>query len=300
MPLKCCVPKCSSNYKSSGCNKSVYKFPREESEKNKWFISIPRLNWTVTKFTAVCKLHWPDEAEFTLCRGKLRPIHAPSVFPNISKRCLSSPPPKMRKTLSSCSKRGINKDKLEEYKIIDNLNFGEIEKYLSNNNDLITYKQNNSIFIQSKVFNCGVPLFLLIINQSLLFEAFHFGSKCTIKPLSNNKITSPCTKSSLNEALRYLKIKDMDHKIQIILEHLNVMGDHSVGCAVYSADIITRAFEYFATSCSTYHRLCYDYQLPSIRTLMRITSKINSQDDLTFLSSVLSNLDEKKKEIVFY
>ena len=65
MPLKC-VPKCFSNYKSSGCNVSAYKFPREESEKNKWFMSIPRLNWTVTKFTAVCKLHWPDEAEFTL------------------------------------------------------------------------------------------------------------------------------------------------------------------------------------------------------------------------------------------
>ena len=154
MPLKCCVLKCSSNYKSSACNVSVYKFPREESEKNKWFMSIPRLNCTVTKLTAVCKLHWPDEAEFTLCRDKLRPIHAPSVFPNISKSCFSSPPPKMKKTLSSSSKRGIKKDELEEYKIIDNLNFGEIKKYLSNDNDLITYKQNNSIFIQSKVFNC--------------------------------------------------------------------------------------------------------------------------------------------------
>ena len=109
MPLKCCVPKCSSNYKPSGCNVSVYKFPREESEKNKWFMSIPRLNCTVTKLTAVCKLHWPDEAEFTLCSDKLRPIHTPSVFPNISKSCFSSPPPKMRKTLSSSSKRGIKK-----------------------------------------------------------------------------------------------------------------------------------------------------------------------------------------------
>jgi hypothetical protein len=83
-----------------------------------------------------------------------------------------------------------------------------------------------------------------------------------------------------------------------MFEHLNVMGDHTVGCAVYSPDIIARAFEYFATSRSTYHRLCYDYQLPSIRTLTRITSKINSQDDLTFLSSVLSNLDEKKNNCV--
>ena len=62
------------------------------------------------------------------------------------------------------------------------------------------------------------------------------------------------------------------------------MGDHSVGCAVYSPDIITRAFEYFATSCFTSDQLCCDYQLSSIQTL---TSKIN----LVFSSSVLSNLE---------
>ncbi|XP_012559127.1 uncharacterized protein LOC105845669 [Hydra vulgaris] len=130
MPLKCCVPNCSSNYKSSACNVSVYKFPHEVCEKTKWFMSIARLNWTVTKYTVVCKLHWPYDAEFKLCRGKLRPICPPSVFPNISKSCLSSPPPKTRKTLSSSSKRGIRKEELEEHKIIDNLNFEEIEKLI--------------------------------------------------------------------------------------------------------------------------------------------------------------------------
>ena len=92
----------------------------------------------------------------------------------------------------------------KRYKIIDNLSFKEIKKHLSTHNDLITYKQNNFIFIQSKVFNCGVPLFLLLINQSLIFEGFHFGSKCTIKPLSNNRITSLITKSVLNKGLKYL------------------------------------------------------------------------------------------------
>ena len=289
MPLKCCVPNCCSNYKSSDCKIPVYKFLREVSKKNKWFLSIPRSHWTVTKYSIVCKLDWPDDAEFTLCRGKLRPIHLPSVFPiSISKSCLSSPPPKKRKTLSFL-KKGIKKDELEEYKIIDNLSFKEIEKHFSNDNHLITYKQNNFNFTQSKVFICGVPIFLLLINQSLMFKAFYFGSKSSIKPLSNNRITSLIMKSALNEALRYLKKKE-EHKTQIIFEHINEDG-RSVGCAVYSSDIITRAFEYFATSHSTYHRLCCDYQLSSIRTLTHITSKINSQDDLVFLSSVLSNLE---------
>ena len=48
MPLKCCVPNCYSNYKSSDFKISaVYKFPREVSEKNKCFLSIPRSHWTV-------------------------------------------------------------------------------------------------------------------------------------------------------------------------------------------------------------------------------------------------------------
>ncbi|XP_047142826.1 uncharacterized protein LOC124817080 [Hydra vulgaris] len=139
MPLKCCVPNCYSNYKSSDCKISVYKFPREISEKNNWFMSIPRSHWTLTKYSVVCKLHWAEDAEFTLYRGKLRPINPPSVFPNISKSCLPSPPPKMRKTLSSSSKRGIEKDELEDYRIIDNLKFEDIEKYLSTENDIVTY-----------------------------------------------------------------------------------------------------------------------------------------------------------------
>ena len=65
MPLKCCVPNCCSNYKSLDCKISVYKFPCEVSEKNKWFLSNPRSHWTVTKYSVVYKLHWPDDAELT-------------------------------------------------------------------------------------------------------------------------------------------------------------------------------------------------------------------------------------------
>ena len=83
-----------------------------------------------------------------------------------------------------------------------------------------------------------------------MFKAFHFGSKCTIKTLSNNRITSLITRSALNEALRYLK-KNEDYKTQILFEHFNETGDHSVSIVVYSPDLITRAFEYFAISRST-------------------------------------------------
>ena len=67
MPLKCCVPECESNYKSSGgVYVSVYKLPSDENERKKWISAIPRANIVITKYTAVCRRHWPDDAEFSL------------------------------------------------------------------------------------------------------------------------------------------------------------------------------------------------------------------------------------------
>ena len=51
MPLKCCIPKCVSNYKSTGSSVSNYKLPRDEEEKMKWISVIPRSNLVVSKYT---------------------------------------------------------------------------------------------------------------------------------------------------------------------------------------------------------------------------------------------------------
>lgn len=52
MPLKCCVPECESNYKSSGgVYVSVYKLPSDENERKKWISAIPRANIVITKYT---------------------------------------------------------------------------------------------------------------------------------------------------------------------------------------------------------------------------------------------------------
>ena len=72
------------------------------------------------------------------------------------------------------------------------------------------------------------------------------------------------------------------------------MGAKSVGKCLYSPDTIVRAFKYFATSRTLYYRLREDFQLPSVETLKRITSRISKLDEL-FTNSVFKTIDENKR-----
>ena len=80
MPKKCCVFACRTNYASerskSGASKKipVYRFPREEEEKQNWIKVIPNDNLTVNQNTVICELHWPEDYEKIKAKGgKLRP-----------------------------------------------------------------------------------------------------------------------------------------------------------------------------------------------------------------------------------
>ena len=75
------------------------------------------------------------------------------------------------------------------------------------------------------------------------------------------------------------------------------MATTMVGKSIYPPEIITRAFEYFATSSALYHKLTKDYQLSSIRTLNRITSKFN-QDDLLFLEKLMLKIDTCQRKLI--
>ena len=71
-----------------------------------------------------------------------------------------------------------------------------------------------------------------------------------------------------------------------------------VGKPIYAPEVITRAFEYFATSRALYGKLTEDYQLPNIRTLTRITSKFASQDDMQFLLNLLSKIENWQRRCI--
>ena len=64
-----------------------------------------------------------------------------------------------------------------------------------------------------------------------------------------------------------------------------------VGKSIYPLKIIMRVFKHFATSRTIYGKLTKDYQLASICTLTRITSKFASQDDLLFLEKLMLKIN---------
>ena len=49
---------------------------------------------------------------------------------------------------------------------------------------------------------------------------------------------------------------------------------------------------------STYNRLRDDYQLPSVSTLTRLTSKVGNMDDLSFIREVICNLEERQRNCI--
>ena len=76
---------------------------------------------------------------------------------------------------------------------------------------------------------------------------------------------------------------EVDDKKCIIHEHLSVMAPVVIGKTMYSQELIVREFQCFAISRSFYNQLRIDYQLPSIKIITRITSKLSTLNKAGFM-----------------
>ena len=102
----------------------------------------------------------------------------------------------------------------------------------------------------------------------------------------------------LEEIIRILKKSiEVDNKKCVLQGHLSAMAP-TVGKRMYSQELTVRTFQYFATSRSLYNQLRIDYQLPSIKTLTRITSKVSALIETYFMRSVFNTLKENQKQCV--
>ena len=155
----------------------------------------------------------------------------------------------------------------------------------------------DTLYVQSLHYLNGVPLFLVKIFKDLNFETYHCGIKCTISTLSKNRVMTVHAWSVLEEIIRYLKNMEIDNKECVLQEHLSTMAP-TVGKIMYSQELTVRVFQYFATSRSLYNRFRIDYQLPSIKTLTRIRSKVSALNETYFMRSVFSTLKENQKQCV--
>ena len=115
-------------------------------------------------------------------------------------------------------------------------------------------------------------------------------------PLSSNRIKYLTSWSIVEEAISFLNAIEKSHKKEILLEQISAMNSLvHVGDRKYECTTIIRAFEYFATSRTLYNRLREDYELPSVKTLTRLTSKVNKTDDTQLLKNVFENIEDRQQ-----
>lgn len=303
MARKCTIPQCKTNYlsKKNASSKKipVFRFPKDKKEIEKWKKSLPYKDMTVTNNSVICELHWPSSYPKKKIHGKFRPLNPPTVWPGVPKSLIPTPVSTSRTTQrTSFDVRTTQPDQLTEFKIKDCVDFAEISQRVLKGYSFTTpttaFKSDTSIIIQSTTFNNGIPNFVLKVHQDLTFESFQFGAKTFIPSLTKNRITKVRSWSAIEEIIRHLDSASVNNKLQVIQQHLEAMsGD--VGEKLYCPSIIIRAFEYFAISRSLYKKLRNDYQLPSISTLTRITSKVSKISDSSFTEQVLQTTEEKQK-----
>ena len=299
MPKKCCVFACRTNYKDQQNDKiSVYRFPKDQDERERWRKSIPNANLKVTDNTVICQKHWPSDFETIAVHGKIRPKNPPSVWPCVPSSQIpttSTVPRSTKKTSSTV--RNQKPDEMNTFLESDHLDFQQLKDCLINNKrsfvcPIGAVLDENVLTVTSSKAIQGIPMFLVKITEDLRFESFHYGAKCMIKSLSND-ILIVDTGSKFEEIIRYLKNMDIDHKKNILCQHYAAMG-RNVGMK-YDTDIVIRAFKYYAKSRSLYEDLRKDFQFPSIRTLRRMTSKVSKLDEKSLLSSIFNTLDANQK-----
>ena len=155
-------------------------------------------------------------------------------------------------------------------------------------NHIINFQFNNFIH------DTGIPKYLLRIKD-LSYESFHGGVKCSVASLHANQVFKIARWSQIAEALRFLNCMKVSHKTEIVRQHIKAMSPNVASNQKYCPETTLRAFEYFSLSRSCYNRLRQDLELPSIKTLTRLTSITKNTDDQTFFQEIFSTLDGKQK-----
>ena len=303
MGRSCCVTNCSSNYDDNNYV-PCYRLPKDPKLLEVWLKAIPRDNTPVTKNTVVCIKHWPPNFPTYSCYGKLRPAEPPSIFENIPKSQIPTPPAMPRSTeKATAESRAVDIDEMIEFDKSDILTFENMCKEIDTqrfSSATTSYKQGDCLCIQS--VNClpdvGIPLFLIKIFPNQSFHCFHVGIKTTIEPLKTLKVYRVSRWCQIEVMINYLKNLELDRKKTVLHEQCVNMNVKAVGTLKYSKETIMRAFEYFACSRALYNRLREDYQLPSVSTLTRLSSKVNNSTDRDYIHHFFSKLDGKNKNYV--
>ena len=309
MVRKCCVFNCNGNYNDENRVK-VFRLPTDAEEKSRWIKAIPRDNIPNSKDTVVCERHWPEHyPTVSTFGGKSRPANPPTIFECVSSSLIPTQTPVPRTTTRTCAEeRNQLEEELSAFNDADRIpSFEDLQHCADSSksaylycSELCVYHTDFMVVFQAKELldNTGIPIFLPKTHNDLSFAAFHCGAKCSIATLSANRCLKLRRWSENAEALRYLRCMELNHQKEVIIQQICSMN--SVGSVErkYSTAATIRSFEYFSLSRSCYKRLRRDFELPSIKTLSRLTSIVKNSDDVTFLQNIICGLSDRQKSLV--
>ncbi len=125
MASKCVVPNCTSLSKD-GANTGVswHKMPKDDELLQLWIKNIPRENWTPTKWSQICSLHFHEDS-FTydsqdlrrdsgqVKKRRLKKGSVPTVFPSCPSYLSKVPIKKRSEAASSVNRRKSDEERLE-------------------------------------------------------------------------------------------------------------------------------------------------------------------------------------------
>lgn len=182
---------CKGNYDSEEEKVSVYCFPKDETEKQKWIDALPNIINRVTPHIGICSKHWPLDAPFIKIRRYLRPQHPPTIFPGC-------PTTMLRQTVPSSSRqvdeRGISSSSRGERDEADA--FEKQDRLPKNWNDFVDFISSHPIIAENDltvVNKCGVLKlmhlqdneidYIITISQDFKLKAMRSNTPVNVRDL---------------------------------------------------------------------------------------------------------------------
>ena len=308
MIKKCCVYNCNGNYNDENKVK-VFRLPKDEIERKRWLSAVPRDNIPDSKDTVICERHWPANYATVSIHGKLRPVNPPTVFQGIPASLIPPTPNLPRSSKKSLSEiRNTVPDEINAFDEQDRIDgFENLLKHSQSFqipffdcSRLFILEANEKLIFQSREYleNTGIPTFVFFIYKDMSYDGFHCGIKVSISTLSANRFFKISRWSQILEALRFLQHLELTHHKKVLHQQIQAMSQSTVAERKYSVETTIRAFEYFSLSRSGYNRFRRDFELPSTKTLSRLTSITKSTDDYKFVNAIISSLLDRQKDLI--
>lgn len=169
MPRKCCVAHCKSNYESTDEKVTVYQFPKDSQEKDRWIASLPNVIDKVTPHIGVCVKHWPSTASYVKVKRYSRPSEPPSIFPgcapSLQRQTVSTTSRSVDQRFVTSAARTQQPDEIEEFEKQDKLPSWEEFCFLLPSKSFISDNRLTIVPEVSDTTSCRLRLLRLSENE---------------------------------------------------------------------------------------------------------------------------------------